>query len=109
MTYKEVADLIKAFGLKYAYYSFPEKAAPPLPYVLFYFPNSDNFSADNQVYKKVAALNIEFYSRNKDFLNEENIEAVLNDRGIVWEKSESYLDSENMFEVLYQTEVVING
>ena len=109
MTYQGIKQLIASFGFSYTYYSFPEKQAPALPYVLFYFPNSNNFNADDAVYQPVEALNIELYTKDKDFTSEAAIEAVLAENGIPWEKAETYLPTENMYEVIYQTEVIING
>lgn len=109
MTLKEIEQMIASIGLPYVYYSFPEKQAPNLPYVIYYYPNSANFSADDVVYKKVFALNVELYTREKDFLYEEQVEAVLDLNNLVWDKSEAYLNSENMYEVLYQTEIFIDG
>lgn len=109
MTLEEIKRLIESIGLPFTYYSFPEKEAPALPYVLFYFPNSGNFGADDRVYQKISALNIELYTKEKSFLLEDQVEAILDNANLYWEKSESFLSSENMYEVLYQTEVIING
>lgn len=109
MTLKEVEQMVAQIGLPYVYYSFPEKAAPALPYVVYYYPNSANFPADDVVYKRIYALNIELYTKEKDFLSEERVEAVLDEYGMVWDKSEDYLETENMYEVLYQMETFING
>lgn len=109
MTYTEIATMVASMGFSYAYYSFPEAQAPALPYVLFYFPNTNNFNADDSVYQKVEALNIELYTSNKDYTSEAAVEAALAANGVPWEKSETYLTTENMYEVLYQMEVIING
>lgn len=36
------------------------------------------------------------------------MEAVLKEHGFFYEKTETYLESEKMFEVLYEMEVLIN-
>lgn len=109
MTFKEIAEMIEDIGLPFTYYSFPEGAAPPLPYIVYYYPGTDNFPADNKVYQIVQTLNVELYTRNKDFDQEEAVEGVLDTNGMVWDKSETYIDTEHMFEVLYEMEVIING
>lgn len=109
MTRAEVATMIKGFGLPFAYWAYPEKEAPPLPYVIYYYPEETAETADNKRHATVAVLNIELYTSNKDFEQEAVIEAALDDAEIPFQKAESYLDSEQMFEVLYQTEVVITG
>lgn len=109
MTYDEVKNMLDEIGFPTAYMQFPIGAAPALPYTIFYYPSSDNFDADDTVYANVQRLNIELYTSNKSFTAEQAVENILNANHIVWEKSESYLDSEHMYEVLYETEIVING
>lgn len=109
MTYEEIAEMIEGMGYPYAYYSFPVGEAPNLPYIVFYYPNSDNVSADDKVYQRVDSLNIELYTPVKMFSAEQAVESVLEANNMVWEKSESYINSEHMYEVLYEMEIIING
>ena len=57
------------------------------------------------IYFKVNRLNIELYKDIKDVELEETVEAVLDKHGIFYEKSEVWIESENLYEVLYQMEV----
>lgn len=109
MQVTEIKTMLSQLGIPLTYYSFPEKMAPSLPYLVWYFPNSANFDADNRVYKKIEALNVELYTDTKDFDLEAALENILDQFGVVWEKTESYLNSEHMYEVLYETEVLIDG
>lgn len=109
MTFKEIAEMIEDIGLPFTYYSWPENAAPPLPYIVYYYPGTQNFPADNSVYAVNQTLNIELYTRMKDFDLEDEVETVLAANNIVWDKTETYIDTEHMFEVLYEMEVIING
>lgn len=109
MTYAEIADMLASLGLPVTYYSFPEGEAPNPPYIVYYYPSSDNISADNIVYGNVLTLNIELYTDNKDFAKETAVENMLADYGLFWNKTETYITSERMYEVLYEMEVLING
>lgn len=109
MTVIEIKELIESIGLPCTYYSYPVGEAPPLPYVVWYFPNSANFSADDRVYQRIDALNIELYTENKDFELEARVEAVLDAAGMYWDKVEAYITDEHMYQVLYQMEEFING
>ena len=112
MTFQEIASMIESIGLPFSYYMFKgskNDPVPPLPYVIFYYPQSDNFGADNNVYQNITRLNVELYSENKDFDSEKLVEDVLIENDIFFEKYESYIESENMYEVLYESEVIING
>ena len=109
MTFEEVKNIVESIGLPFVYYQFPIGQVPDLPYVIYYYPSSDNFSADDHVYQKIESLNIEVYTKEKDFAVEKQIEDVLDEHLIFWQKSESYITSENMYEVIYEMEVLIDG
>ena len=67
MTYAEIASMIESTELENTYYQYPEGEAPELPYILFYYPERDDFQADNKNYAKITQLNIELYTKEKDF------------------------------------------
>ena len=108
MTYEEISEMLESIGLPYTYYQWAENSAPALPYIVFYYPGSNNFIADNKAYCKIAKLNVEFYSEEKDFDTEASIEAVFEQNDLVYTKTEQYIESDQMYEVLYQMEVNIN-
>ncbi len=109
MSFDDVMDLIRQMNLPFAYDHFNEGSAPALPFVIFRFPNSNNFSADGKVYQKIDVLNIELYSNKKDPLLETRIERILDAYELFYEKSETFIESEKMYQVLFEMEVVING
>ncbi len=109
MTYKDIAAMVKSFGLPYAYYQFEEGSGQQCPFVVFYYPNREDFIADGVNYVKKTILTIELYTDSKDFAAETNIEDVLEAHEMVYSKEETYIDSEKMFEVIYDMEVCING
>lgn len=105
MTHQEVLEMMNEMKLPYAYHHFVEGESPDPPFLVFLYPGSDNFAADGKVYFKVNRLNIELYADLKDVGLEETVEAVLDEHGIFYEKSEVWIETENLYEVLYQTEV----
>lgn len=107
MTYKEVSTMIKSIGLPYAYYQFPEGTAEAPPFICFYWSEDNDLKADNINYQKIERLNIELYTDNKDYENEANIETVLTNNSVVWSKSETYIDSERLYMVLYEADVIV--
>ena len=62
--------------------------------------------ADNKVWQKIKQLNIELYTDEKSPETEETIEDILDSYEIPYEKSEYWIESEKMYEVLYQTEIL---
>lgn len=113
MTFKEVSNMVGSIGLPFAYYEFPEvnesgdTAVIAPPFVCFYFPEDRDFKADSKNYQKIEHLVIELYSDNKDFTLEASVESVLANNGLVWARSEGKIDSERMYMVTYEMDVVI--
>lgn len=94
-----------AFKDKVAYRAFPIGAAPALPFICFYEVESNNFLADSKVYHKITEVNIELYTDQKDQTTENAVESMLNDNQLVWDKSEYYISSENMLQIVYGIEI----
>ena len=109
MKAKIVEELMKDIGLPYVYYSWPENAAPALPYVVYYFPTGSTEAADNTVWSGILALNIELYTNRRSPDSESKIEMALAKYDLPFTRSETYLQDEYMFEVLYETEVIADG
>lgn len=97
--------MLAEMNLPYAYDHFVEGESPDPPFLVFLYPGSNHFAADGKVYFKVNRLNIELYTDKKDVELEETVEAVLDRHGIFYSKSEVWIESENLYEVLYQMEV----
>lgn len=109
MRYTDVKAMMEEIGLQFAYYFFEEDSAPGLPFCVFYFPGERTEPADNTVHAKISTLNIELYTKNKDFDTEADLEAVLARHDLPFIKTETYLSDEHCYEVLYEMEVVIDG
>ena len=108
MTHTEVATMIASIGLPYAYYEFPDDTEQEPPFVVFYYPQSDDLYADNQNYVGITQLNIELYTDEKDFDLESTVDSVLTGSGLTYTKMETRIDQERMWQILYQMEVIIN-
>lgn len=105
MTYKDVKTLLDTTDLPVVYYQWPDGKAPDPPYIVFFFPGDNDFVGDNCNYQKIRELTVELYTDQKDFALEETVEAVLSD--LVYSRYETYIDSERMYQVVYETEVLI--
>lgn len=109
MTTQEVASMIESIGLPFSYYQFDESTAQAPPFICFFYPDNNDFSADNINYATVYRLVIELYTDNKDLTIESRVEAVLKEYGLFYTREETKLETERMFEVIYTTEVIINA
>lgn len=105
MTKENIEEMLNNIGIEYRYHHFETEEAIEPPFMVWLIPGYDNFPADGMTYYSAAALNIELYTDFKDFGLESEIENVLNRYEIFWDKKETYIESENMYEVLYEMEV----
>lgn len=96
---------IQGFADKVTYYAWPEKEAPPLPYICYVERDSDNFIADGIVYSPANQIDIELYSLLKDPASELAIESALTDAGLIYEKTCDFITSENCYLTTYEIEV----
>jgi hypothetical protein len=106
MTYENVIEMLEEAGLPLAYDHFAEGESPEPPFLIFLFPGTDNVFADDTVYQKIDELNIELYTDKKDPETENLIEDILIAHELPYEKSEVWIESEKMYEVLYQTQMI---
>lgn len=105
MSHEEVMKMMEETGLPFAYDHFAEGESPEPPFLVFLYPKADNFAADGVAYFKASQLDMELYTDLKQPELEERIEAVLLKHGIFYGKSEVFIESEQLYEVLYEMEV----
>ena len=92
--------LLKTTNLPVAYHHFTSPPSPP--YVVYLFSYNSNFGADNKVYDAQKNFQVELYTSKKDTASEKLIENLFDANDIYWEKTETYIDSEGLFQVLYE-------
>lgn len=105
MTHEEVMQMLSETGIPFAYDHFAEGESPDPPFICFLFPDSENFSADNVVYAEFSNLSIELYTDEKDPELEDRVEGFLNAHELFWNKSEVWIETEKLYEVLYTMSV----
>ena len=103
----DLVRLLEETGIPIAYDHFAERESPDPPFICYLLPQSDNFSADGKVYLKVSSVNIELYTDSKDLSVEQKLEAVLDTHGIFYDKTEVWIESEKLYEVLYSFEMEV--
>jgi len=101
----EIEKMLERMNIPFRYFLFEEKEAVEPPFLVWYLPESNNFFADGIVYEKIARLNLELYTDQKDFELEERLESLLETESMAWNKTEAFLDEEQLYEVLYEMEV----
>lgn len=107
MTFQEVATMVRSIGLPFSYYQFNDDTAVDPPFIVFYYPENIDLKADGTNYQKIESLIIELYTDNKDFEQEAAVESVLKANGLTWSRVETYIDSEKMYLVTFNTSILI--
>ena len=100
----ELMEIMKETGLPFAYDHFAEGESPNPPFITFLLPGSNNFAADGKVYKKINEVHIELYTDEKNPETEALVEDVLDEHEIFYEKTEVWIESEKLYEILYSFE-----
>lgn len=109
MTYDEIYEALNSLDdIPVTYYAYPTGSVPPLPFMVYYYPADNDDPADNTNYGRIRQLNVELYTENKDFATEARVESLLSSMGLVFTRAEQYISSDEMYEVLYESEVVID-
>ena len=97
----KLLTIIGEIGIPSAYDHFAEGEAVDPPFITYLMPESNNFSADGKVYFKINDVHIELYTDEKDPAVEASVEAVLDEHGIFYDKTEVWIETEKLYEVLY--------
>lgn len=97
----KLLKIIKEIGIPNAYHHFAEGESPDPPFLIYIFAASDNFSADGRAYFKVNEVHLELYTDNKNPEIEKKLEDILDSHDIFYDKTETYIESEKLYEVLY--------
>ena len=102
MTYDDIVTMLEETGLPLAYDHFAEGESPDPPFLLFLNPSDEVFGADNIVYQSFPEINVELYTDKKDPDLEKRIEDIFTRHEVYFLKTENWIDSEKLYEVLYE-------
>ena len=104
MTQSELYAALETMGLPVAYRLFKKATAPP--YLVYFLVKNDDITADNRNYFKVERYQAELYSADKDPELETQLEAILKYNKLVYTKTEAYIDTEKMNQVVYGFQLI---
>lgn len=74
-----------------------------MPFICYMEAYSNNFAADGVTYLPVSHAQVELYTAIKDLEAEGKVETTLS--SFVWEKTETYIETEKCYQILYEIEV----
>ena len=104
---EKLTEILGLVGFPFAYDHFAEGESPDPPFICYLLPGSDNFSADGRVYFKINEVRIELYTDKKEPETELKLEDALDAVSIFYNKTETWIDSEKLYEVLYSFEMEV--
>lgn len=106
MTTQDIAAMMEELSIPTAYYQFKDTNVAP-PFAVFYYPGRFDLIADDRNYVKIPELVIELCTDNKDFALEAEVEQLLADHGLVYDRDEEWNSSEKMYVITYSTSFVL--
>lgn len=109
MTIENLVEMLQELKIPFAYDHFAEGESPEPPFICYLLPGSNNFAADGKVYFKVNEVHIELYTDFKDLALEKKVEDIFDSRDIFYNKSETWIESEKLYEVLYIFEMEVKS
>ena len=109
MNLAELKTILEATGYPVAYSHFVQSdnsGFPETPFICYLIAYSSHFSADNQTYKQIENVQIELYTDKKDLVAENTLETILNQYEIPFATSETFIDSEQLFQKIYEVGLI---
>lgn len=97
---QEMRDL--GFPCTYHHYATP----PEPPYTVVLYAYSDDMQADNHNYSEVGAYQLELYHTIKHPPSEKLIEGRLRELRLPYQKTEAYIESEGLYQIIYQVRLL---
>ena len=101
----KILELMAEIDIPSAYDHFAEGESPEPPFITYLMPRTNNFSADGRVYLRVTEVHIELYTDEKNPEVEAQVEATLDAHEIFYDKTEVWIETEKLYEVLYSFEM----
>ena len=109
MTQIELYQSLKSIGFPVAYHHFEgteKNPVPTSPYIAYLFSNSGDLMADDRNYVEISDFQVELYTTKKDLQSEALVQNKLKALELPYSKSETWIESEKMYQVIYQIRLI---
>lgn len=103
----DAADLFEGLqgtGYAVAYDHFNSAQTPP--FICYRYIESADIYADNHNYVPRGDYHVELYTNNKDPAAEAAVEAELEALELPFQKAEAFIETEQMYQILYQIRIM---
>lgn len=109
MKLQELKEILEQTGFPVAYSHFKESemtSLPEFPFICYLVVFSPNFIADDITFQKIDHVQIELYTSKKDEVVETTLENILRENSIPYSSTESYIESEDFYQKIYETRLL---
>lgn len=103
MTHEELLDILAPVGIPWTYHHWENPPAPP--YGVYIDGAYDPFHADNISYFNAVGIRLEVYDTVRDPALDAKIEAALTAADIPYEADFAYVESDGLYESIFEIEV----
>lgn len=101
--HKDLFDLLKTLEIPVAYDHFDSDKAVQIPFVAYREQANDTFRADDKTYFKFYNYEIELITEKKNVALEKQIEGLLDENNIPYEKPDEVWDNdEKIYHIYYE-------
>lgn len=104
MTQTELYQALKSLGMPVAYGEFTSPQTPP--FITYQYAYSGDMIADNQNYVEAGYFQVELYTAEKEPAVEKLVEDKLKELRLPYSKIETWLDSENLRQAIYEVQLI---
>lgn len=104
MTLEELYQALESIGLPVAYRAFKAPQTPP--FLVYLFTYKSDLMAENQNYVEIDNFQVELYTENKDPDTEKLVESKLKEIGLPYSKTETFVQSEGLFQLVYDIQLI---
>ena len=105
MTLEDFKLVLDQVDVPIAYDHFHVGQSPAPPFIVYQEKEDVSFYADGEPYYSIKKINVELCTDEKEPALEAKLQTALKGAGICYKKYEGYLESEKMYESLYECEV----
>jgi len=103
MQQSELYQLLSSTGLDVYFYQTGQPVSPP--YVVYLRDGTSSHGSDHKNFVRKDSYIVEFYSDEQDEANQSKIETALDNAGISYTTSESYIESESLYMVAFYFDI----
>lgn len=103
MTHDELLNILRPTGIPWTYHHWEGHQDPP--YGVYLDQNDDPFFADDKTYVFFSDMRLELYSLERDPALDARVRDVLDAAGIPYDVDFTYIESEGLYESIFEIEV----